>query len=101
MTSKASALEAVMVENLLAINLSISSFFLSVKLICMYICVYSAGVDGGFDEKLLLFVSGQVDGLGDESVDFVIGVVAGELDVGLVVLFEKSGWEVAQTERDL
>ena len=60
----------------------------------MFICLYSAGVDGRFDEKLFLFISGQVDGLGNESVDFVIGVVAGELDVGLVVLFEKSGWEV-------
>jgi hypothetical protein len=62
---------------------------------------YSAGVDGGFDQKLLLFVSGKIDGLSDERVDFVIGVVTSELDIGLVVFFEEGRREVPETESDL
>lgn len=62
---------------------------------------YSAWVDGGLDQELLLLVTSQIDGLGDEGVDLCVCVVAGQLDVGLVVLLEKSGRKVAQTERDV
>jgi hypothetical protein len=50
---------------------------------------------------LLLFVSGKIDGLSDERVDFVIGVVTSELDIGLVVFFEEGRREVPETESDL
>jgi hypothetical protein len=62
---------------------------------------YSAGVNGWLDEELLLLVPGEVDGLGDERVYLIVAIVAGELDVGLVVLLEERGGEVAQAEGDV
>ena len=60
---------------------------------------YPAGVYRRFDQELFLLATSQVDGLHDEGIAF--WAVAGQLNIGLVVLFEKGRGEVSNAERDL
>lgn len=50
---------------------------------------------------MLLLAASKVDRLSNERINLIVIVISSELDVGLVVLLEECGGEIAEAERDV